>query len=134
MGRRPLRLALWGVKIGPDAIEFVEKLDAKFRAGQPLPFVGDILADVEIDQVLIDDLQWQELAGKPQRYAYVLTLREHIEPQEPKDTSLVDTSVLEDIQDMVGDLTAGLEVLEQLSAFIPQLTALGNALRGDGGD
>jgi hypothetical protein len=129
LGRRPLRLALWGVATGPQAIEFVQDLDAKFRAEQPFPFVADIIAEVQIDEVLIDDLKWQELAGKPQRYAYVLVLREHSEPNEPEDTSSVDVSVLDDVLDIMNDLTAGLEVIERLSAFIPRLAELGAALQ-----
>jgi hypothetical protein len=133
LGRRPLRLTLWGVVTGPESLDFVEQLDGKFRTGQGVPFIADIIADAEVEEVLIDDLQWQELAGKPQRYAYVLTLREHIEPVEPEDTSLVDTTVLDDALDIMDDLTAGLDILERLSAFIGRLTELSQALgRGQG--
>lgn len=129
LGRRPLRLTLWGVSTGPESLDFVAQLDGKFRAGQGVPFIADIIADAEIEEVLIDDLQWQELAGKPQRYAYVLTLREHIEPVEPEDTSLVDTAILDDVLDIMDDLTTGLEILERLSAFTSRLTELSQALK-----
>ncbi len=129
LGRRPTRLTLWGVATGPDVLSFVEKLNDKFRAGAPLPFVADIVADAEIEQMVVDDLQWQELAGKPQRYAYVLTLREHIEPVEPEDTSFLDTDILDDALGLVDNLTAGLEIIQQLSDIISQLTALTQTLR-----
>ena len=83
MGRRPGRIVLWGVATGTDALKFVETLDGKFKAGKPVPFITDITADSKIDNVIIEDLQWQELAGKPERYAYVLALQEFISPKEP---------------------------------------------------
>src|SRR5262249_30765880 len=83
MGRRPARMTLWGVASGPKARRLVEQLEEKFRATRPIPSTADIVADARIEQVLIDDLRVQDLAGRQQRYAYVLTLREYIEPAEP---------------------------------------------------
>ena len=110
MGRRPTFLALWGVVTGPEALEFVEALDGKFRAGDPVTFVADIVVEAEIEELVIDDLQWQELAGKPERWAYMLTLREHIEPTEPEDTSFLDEDILDDATNLMDDLIDGLDV------------------------
>ena len=63
LGRRPARLVLWGVVVGDDAQNTIEKLDEKFRSGGPFPFVADISSDSEIDQIVIDDFQLQEIAG-----------------------------------------------------------------------
>lgn len=132
MGRRPCRLILWGVATGPEAIDFIETLDEKFRAGNPVSFIADIIADAEIEEMLIDDLKWQELAGKPQRFAYTLILREYIEPVEPEDTSFVDTDILEDALEIMDSLTTGLELVEQLSAFISRLTEINETLDHEG--
>src|SRR6185295_3748370 len=78
LGRRATCLVLWGVTAGEDSKDFLDKLDRKFKSGQPMPFIADIVADAEIQNVLIDNLRMQELAGKPNRFAYVLTLREHM--------------------------------------------------------
>ena len=110
LGRRPSRLVLWGVATGPEVLDFVEKLDGKFRAGEPVPFTADIVADAEIEEVVIDDLQWQELAGKPERFAYVITLREYIEPIEPEDTSFLDSDILDDAEGLIDDLVDGLDI------------------------
>lgn len=110
LGRRPTHLVLWGVAVGPEALSFVEKLDEKFRAGKPVPYTADIIADAEIEQIIIDDVQWQEVAGKPQRFAYVLTLREYIEPKEADDLSLVDSDILDDAQNLMDDLINGLDI------------------------
>src|SRR5262249_48900269 len=91
MGRRPSRVALWGVATGDDATTLIDKLEAKFRAGTPFDFVADITTDAEIQKVLIDDLQLQEIAGRPDRTAFVLSLRQSIEPAEPEDLAAVET-------------------------------------------
>ncbi len=129
MGRRPLRISLWGVATGTEALPFVEKLNDKFRAGNPVPFTGDIIADAGIEQVVIDDLHVQEIAGKPERYSYVLTLREFIEPVEPAEASLLNTDILADAANLMDNLLNGFEIVEQLSAFVSQLTELNQALQ-----
>jgi len=128
MGRRPMRLTLWGVATGPDAQSFIDKLDEKFRAGQPVPFTADISADAGIEKMLLDDMRVQDLAGKPERFAYVLTLREFIEPVEPIDTSLLDADILDDaiglIDDMIPGLDIGLDFASGLERFVKPLSDL----------
>src|SRR5690348_7539938 len=64
LGRSSTRIALYGVATGADSLDFVGKLDDKFRAGDPLPFAADIVADAEIQKVIIDDLRFEEIAGR----------------------------------------------------------------------
>ena len=109
LGRRPTRLALWGVATGEGAQQFVDDLEVKFSGGQPLPFVADIVADAELEKVVIEDLRVQDLAGKPERFAYVITLREFIEPAEPEDTTALDDGILEEAQELVGNLVKSLD-------------------------
>lgn len=126
LGRRPTRLALWGVVSDPNAQSFIEKLNTKFRDGKPVPFTADIIADSEIQQMVIQDLRVQDLAGKPQRFAYVLTLREFIKPVEPEDTSGLDSSILDDAKTLMDGIVGGLGAAQTfatgLEQFIPKLT------------
>lgn len=129
MGRRPARLSLWGVATGPEARAFVETLDGKFRAAAPVPFVADIVADADLERVVIEDLRVQDLAGKPERFAYVLTLREFIEPVEPAGASAVEASIADDALGLMDNLVNGFEIVERLSAFVGRLTELSETLR-----
>lgn len=129
LGRRPLRVELTGVATGPEALRFVEKLDEKFRAGNAFPFTGDIVADARIEKVVIDDLRVQEEAGKPQRYAYVLTLREFIEPVEPADASILDTGIADDALGIMDGLVDGLDLAQFFSTGLePFVSSLGDVL------
>ncbi len=125
LGRRPTRLTLWGVASGSEAQNFVEELDKKFRDKKPLPFTADIVADAEIQEMLIEDLHVKDLAGKPERFAYGLTLREFIKPVEPDDASGLDTDILDDatnlIDDMVPALNIGLDFATGLGKFVAPL-------------
>ena len=129
LGRRPTRLTLWGVATGPDALKFIEQLNDKYRAGQPLAFTADIVADAEIEKMIIDDLQTQDLAGKPERFAYALTLREHIEPVEPESAPGLDADILGDALGQLDNLMSGLEVIQQLSDVVSRLAALTQSLQ-----
>jgi hypothetical protein len=129
LGRRPARVVLWGVATGDKALEFTQKLDDKFRSGKPVPFIADITADSQIQQVLIDDLHYQDLAGKPERFAYVLTLREFIEPVEPEEASLLDDSILDDAQGLMDQIVAGLDASLNLTTGLERfLSPLGDLL------
>lgn len=132
LGRRPTCLLLWGVVTGADALQTIDQLDNKFKAGQPLPFSADITANANLEKVIIDNLQVQDLAGKPQRYSYVLTLREYIEPVAPEDLSALNNNILSDALGALDSLTAGLELVEQLSAFTRQLGEINQSLDREG--
>jgi hypothetical protein len=128
LGRRPLHVMLWGIAVGPDASQFVQDLNDKFTARQPVPFTADVVADAAVDNVVIQDLQVRELAGKPERYAFVLTLKESIKPVEPDDTSGVDLGILDDatalMDQVVSAVNIGMELALGLERFVPILSGL----------
>jgi hypothetical protein len=133
LGRRPTRLMVGGVATGSAAKQFIDTLYEKFQAGDPLPFTADIVADAGIEEMVIDDLQYRDLAGKPQRTAYVLTLQEFIEPVEPEDTSLLDDDILDDatslLDELVDGLDIGLDFSTGLERFLDPLSGLLERLR-----
>ncbi len=116
LGRRPTRLVVRGVVSGPGASDFAGKIEAKFRAAQPVPFTADIIADAKLDLVLIDDLKLTDLAGKPERFAYTVVLREFIKPKEAADTSALDTNIVDDAKNLTKGLVAGLAAIPALES------------------
>ena len=130
LGRKSTRMVVWGVVTGNTSDEFAKKLDDKFRKSTPVPFVADIVADSKIDQVLIDDLRLQQLAGKPDRYGYILTLREFIKPVSPADASALDSNILDDAKGLVDGIVDGLSIADAfatgLEKFVPIFSGLLN--------
>ena len=110
LGRVPTDVTVWGVATGPDAPAFIDRLKAAMRAGAPVAFVGDITSDTELEDVIIDDVEIRQLAGKPDRFAYLITLREHMKPTEPEDTSALDADIFGEAGDLLGDLLGGLDI------------------------
>lgn len=79
LGRRATSVSLTGVMTGTEAGEKLETLRQKYRAAEPVPFVSDIMSATRIDRVLIQTMGIREVAGKPERFEYALSLREYIE-------------------------------------------------------
>ena len=133
LGRRPTGVVLCGVATGSEAQQFVEQLDGKFRAGELVTFIADIVADAEIQQVRIADAHFQELAGKPERFAYVLTLRESVEPPEADEPSLLDADILAEADGLIDDIVDGLDIAPVfatgLEQFVQPLSGLLERLR-----
>jgi hypothetical protein len=129
LGRSATVLVVHGIATGPDVPDFLQKLEDKFRAGAPVPFTADIVAEASIDRIVIDDLRLEEKAGLPERVSYTLSLREHIEPVAPANTSAVDEGILGDAGDLVGGLIEGLNIgPEFLSGLSDFAGALGDLL------
>jgi len=80
LGRRGSRIALTGVLSGAESREGLKKLREKFKAAAPVSFVSDIASATKVDQVLIEEMEVRDLAGKPERFEYTFVLREHTPP------------------------------------------------------
>lgn len=128
LGRSPTTVTVWGVVSDPAALELLDRLKGELRTGVAVPFVSDITTDTTIEQVLVDDLEMRQLAGRPDRFAYVLTLREFIEPVEPESTSALEADLLTDAAGLLDDLVGGLDVAAAfasgLDAFMTPLADL----------
>ena len=126
LGRAPTAVTVRGVATDPASLDLVEQLKTDLRTGQPVAFVADITTDTTIEQVLIDDLQVRQLAGRPDRYAYVLTLREYVEPVEPESSAALDADIAADAGDLTGGLLDGLDIAVPfatgLDRFVTPLT------------
>ncbi len=88
LNRQITQVKLHGILAGPEARDNLEALRQQFHAAEPLPFTADILAATEVQEMLIADLQAQEMAGKPERFVYRLTLNEYIPPPPDEETTM----------------------------------------------
>jgi len=83
LGRGPVRVRVEGVMADTRSLEDLEGLRQLYQAAAPVVFAADIMTATLVKQVVISDLVVRELAGRPQRYHYALTLVEFIPPPEP---------------------------------------------------
>ncbi|CAM3296519.1 hypothetical protein OCAE111667_02225 [Occultella aeris] len=133
LGRAATGVRVRGVATDTGAATLIEELKAQVRTGEPVAFVADITADTSVEEVLVDDLQVRELAGRPGAFAYVLTLREFTEPVVPASTAALEADILGEADDLLGDLLDGLDITPPfatgLEAFVTPLTGLLERLR-----
>jgi hypothetical protein len=108
LGRHPAAIFLWGVVTGPKALEFIEKLESKFRAAAPAPFTAEIISGAGVSQVLVAGLRVQDLAGKPERFAYALSLREFIKPSKAADHAALNAGIRSEARGLVRNQAAKL--------------------------
>ena len=63
--------------------QFLESLRGPFRAGDPVTFTADITTATELEQVLVEALDVEEVAGSPDSFRYRIVLRQYVEPPAP---------------------------------------------------
>lgn len=85
--RAPTRVVVSGILTGATAAVNLEALRALYLAGDPLPFVADVMTATQVREVLVADLRVGEVAGKPDTLWYETTLAEYVEP--PADQTAV---------------------------------------------
>ena len=84
MGRGALAIEIVGSIATDEARDqFLKDVREKFLAGEPADFVADIAKESELEQVLIEELRFEEVANDADMFRYRIVLREYTEPPEP---------------------------------------------------
>ena len=136
LGRRATQITLTGVLTGPEAGEGLKTLRAKFHAAEPVPFVADLTTATRVDQVLIEEMGVRDLAGKPERFEYALTLREYAPTPEVKVPPEIETpeNPAERIDERLGTLIVEVIVEGQPSFDYDRITVTVRGTQEDGTD
>jgi hypothetical protein len=119
LGRGALAVEIIGSLNGDDARDdFLKQIRQKFLAGDPVDFVADIVKESELEQVLIEELELQEVAGSTDSFRYRIVLREYTKPPEPPAPSLDGLDA-----DIGLDASLGLDLLDlpALAVSIPNI-------------
>jgi len=140
LGRGALSVEIAGSLSGDEARDaLLVELREKFLAGEPVDFVADIVAESELEQVLIEAFVLEENASDPDRFRYRVRLREYTEPPEPPgfgadfgldvDTDLgIDVDLGLDLLDLPGILGDVPDVGDLLAPLEPAAAGLRAAL------
>lgn len=138
LGRGALAVEIAGSMNGDEARDaFLKEVRTRFLAGDPVDFVADIVGESELEQVLIEELRVEEVAGSADAFRYAVVLREYTEPPEPPglggDFGLEldpDLDLLADLGLDMLDLPALLVDLPQVGDVLAPLRPAADALRG----
>lgn len=123
MNTGPTRVAICGSLYGNETRnEFLEKLRGKFREGEPMTFVGDIVTATEVQYVIIETLQFEENGLKPDQLDYYIILKESPPPPPPPDPlGGIDTDLLDQAGDFLDSVTGALDVINSIGS-VPDLS------------
>ncbi len=125
----PTRILIAGSLHGDESRESVlAEVRERFRAGEPLTFVADIITATEVQYVLIEELRVAERATSPDETDYRMVLVESPPPPPPADPlGGLDTGLLDEAAGLVDDVTGALEAIDALS--VPDLADPTTGLR-----
>ncbi len=101
--------------------EFLKAVREKFLAGAPVDFVADIVKESELEQVLIEELRMEEVAGDPDGFRYRIVLREYTEPPEPPSPAADFGLELDPDLDLLAGLGLDLLDLPAIAADVPKI-------------
>jgi hypothetical protein len=125
MGEAPTSISFEGIMRGEEALSDLEKLRGIFKAGQPVPFTADIATATNVSQVLIENLQVSEEAGRPNYFRYHIALREKAgdesEAEAEQSLQQIAAEIELEADEFLEGIELGLELSEMLSQFIPSL-------------
>lgn len=115
LGRRANQINLRGFLTGPEVADGLKTLRDKFRAAEPVPFVTDIATATQVGDVLIEEMGVRELAGKPERFEYALTLRQYVptipfQTEEPVVSREIEETIVAEAEDNNANITNQINV------------------------
>jgi hypothetical protein len=111
----PTRIVITGSLYGDeDRDSFLEEVRTKFRAGEPVTFVADILTATEVQYVVIETLRFEQSAESPDEIEYLIAVRESPPPPPPPGPSL-DDSLLDEAGAFADSVTGALAAIEGVS-------------------
>jgi hypothetical protein len=122
LGRGALSVEITGSLNGDETRDaFLKEIREKFLAGNPVDFVADIVKESELEQVLIEELRLEEVAGETNAFRYHIVLREYTEPPEPPSPGADFGLELDADLDLLAEL--GLDALDlpAIAADIPDV-------------
>lgn len=115
----PTRIAITGSLYGDeDRDAFLEEVRGKFRAGEPLTFVADIVTATELQYVVIEQLRFEQSATRPDEISYSIAIRQSPPPPPPPDPlGGLDTGLLDEASGFLDTVTGALDTLETLGSI-----------------
>ncbi len=120
----PARIAIRGSLYGDQARDdFLGQVRAKFQAGQPLTFVGDIVTATQLQYVLVETLHFDERGTEPDETGFTIVLRESPPPPPAGANPLadIDAGLLDEAAGFVAGVGGALDLIDGAGS-IPDLS------------
>ena len=115
----PTRIAIRGSLFGDqDRNQFLQDVRSRFRDGQPLTFVADIVTATSIQYMLVETLRVAQSGTQPDELEYVIVLRESPPPPPPPSPlGAIDSGLLDQAASFTDTVTGALDVIDTLGSL-----------------
>jgi hypothetical protein len=112
----PTGIVITGSLYGDEARdEFLGEVRGKFRAGEPLTFVADIVTATELQYVIIESLRFEESSRRADETDFHIVLRESPPPPPPPDPlGGLDAGLLDQAAGLADTVTGALDAIDAL--------------------
>jgi len=119
MDTDPTRLVISGSLFGDETRNtFLEDLRGKYREGEPVTFVADIVTATDVQYVIIETLWLRESGVRPDQIEYTIVLKESPPPPPPADPfGGLDTDLLDGAGDFLDSITGALDIIDGLGSI-----------------
>lgn len=127
----PVRIAIAGSLYGDEVRDdFLDQVRGKFKAGEPVTFVADIVTATDVQYVVIEELRFAESGTRPDQTDYFLLIRESPPPPPPPDPlGGLDSGLLDQAAGFLDSVTGALDAIQALGS-LPELKDPTPPLRG----
>jgi hypothetical protein len=100
--------------------KFLNDLRGKYKAGDPVTFVSDILTATEVQYVVIEELRMEQNSRDAEQMSYWIALRESPPPPPPPDPlGGLDTGLLDQAKGLVDAAAGALDAVTKMGS-LPQ--------------
>lgn len=120
-GRPSVRIRVRGIFYGSDAAERLGQLRSHLLARQPVDFLCELTGEGYFSQVIVDQIEVAERAGRPDEFDYECVVTEYVPPPPPPQSSLldgIDAGLLDEASAMMDDVQNALAEVAGLASLL----------------
>lgn len=120
-GRPSVRIRVRGIFYGSDAAERLGQLRGHLLARQPVDFLCELTGEGYFSQVIVDQIEVAERAGRPDEFDYECVVTEYVPPPPPPQSSLldgIDAGLLDEASAMMDDIQNALAEVAGLASLL----------------
>ena len=129
LGRPSVRIRVRGIFYGDDAPDRLKELRGHLLDRAPVDFLCELTGQGYFSQVVLDDLNVAERAGRPDEFDFECVVTEFVPPPPPPSSSPLgglDTSILDEASAMMDQMQDALSQVQGLTSLLSGAADFGN--------
>ena len=129
LGRPSVRIRVRGIFYGDDASDRLKELRGHLLDRAPVDFLCELTGQGYFSQVVVDDLEVAQRAGRPDEFDFACVVTEYVPPPPPPVTSPLgdlDTGILDEAASLIDEAQNALSQVAGLASLLSGAADFGN--------